>query len=283
MTYEELLAAVIASPEDDAPRIAFARHVRSYDPDLARFIELQLASAAERRVKRLGRRTVIGAEDRVLLERHVDTWARTIQKYAVRFEYDRGFVTKLVIEPNLFLEHGEWLYVNAPIRHVGFVKPQEGAFPIDELAASPLLARLDSLDFTNCGIADAEIAKLTRSRHLERLRYLDLSWLHLGGQAYEALAASPATRKALVVVRSGHNLGAPFPGERYETVGDDRDGNPDMGWSRMSSEGAALEKKYGYLPWLHARENGCDAFDAAWYVARGLLPVRTPGEKLTTV
>src|SRR5262245_13010230 len=133
MTYEELLAAVVASPEDDAPRVEFAHHVRSYDSDLARFIELQVAAAQTRRAKREGRRTVIGAEDRVLLQRHIGTWARTIQKYAVSLEYDRGFVTKIVIEPNLFLEYGDWLFTNAPLRHVGLTKPQEGAFPIDEL------------------------------------------------------------------------------------------------------------------------------------------------------
>lgn len=277
MSYEQLLAAVVASPEDDAPRIAFAEHVRSNDPELARFIEVQLAAAKARRESREGRRTVIGAEDRVLLQRNATRWGHTIQKYSTRFDYDRGFISKIVIEPNLFLEYGEWLYTNAPIRHVGFTKPQEGAFPIDELTASPLLSRLDSLDFTNCGIGDPEIAKLTRSPHLERLLYLDLSWVHLSGEAYEALAASAATRKALVVVRSGHNVGAPLPGERYETIGYDRDGAPEMGWAPMSPAGVALEHKYGYIPWLHPRDNGCDAFDAAWYVAKGMLPIRTPG------
>lgn len=130
MTYEELLARVVASPEDDTPRIAFAEHVRSYDPELARFIEVQLAAAEARRVSREGRRTVIGAEERVLLQRNASRWARTIQKYATRFDYDRGFISKIVIEPNLFLEYGEWLCTNAPIRHVGLTKPQEGAFSL---------------------------------------------------------------------------------------------------------------------------------------------------------
>src|SRR5262249_26220823 len=149
-------------------------------------------------------------------------------------------------------EYGEWLCINAPIRHVAFTKPQEGAFPIDALAASPLLARLDSIDVTSSGLVDDDIAKLASSPHLERLRYLDLSWIRLRGNAYEALAASATTRKVLVVVRSGYDIGAKLPGERFDDTGqDDMTGAPVMGWTAMPPEGKALEAAHGYIPWLH--------------------------------
>jgi uncharacterized protein (TIGR02996 family) len=274
VTYEQHLAAVIADPDNDAPRRAFADFVRTCDAERARFIELQLASASERRERREPRRTVVGAEDQILLRRHDQQWTRTLYKYAARVEYDRGFVAKIVIDPELFLEYGEWLYMNAPIRHLGFVRSAEDPFPIDRLAASPLLERLDTLDFTHCGLDDADVARLAASPHLGRLLFLDLSWIRLAGAAYGALAASPTTRKMLVVVRSGHDIGAPLPCSRYETVGYDRDGAPMMDWTPMPPEGKALEARYGYVPWLHPRDNGCDAFDAAYYVGRGALPAR---------
>jgi hypothetical protein len=278
MTYETMLAAVTHDPEADAPRHAFAAHVRSYDPQLARFIELQLASASERRARHEARKTVPSAEDRKLLDANLERWARTLRKYAVDIVYDRGFATKISIDPDLFLEYGDWLYTNAPIRHVAFTKPQDGAFPIDELAASPLLARLESIELTSCGLGDADIATLARSPHLDRLRYLDLSWTRLGPAAYEALAASPATRKLLVVVRSGRDIGAPLPGERFDATDQDNlAGAAVMDWIAMPPEGVALERAHGYLPWLHPRDNSCDAFDAAYYVARGELPVKAAG------
>jgi len=41
-TYEQLLREVTSNPEDDTPRLAFASHIRAFDPDRARFIELQI-------------------------------------------------------------------------------------------------------------------------------------------------------------------------------------------------------------------------------------------------
>ena len=44
------------------------------------------------------------------------------------------------------------------------------------------------------------------------------------------------------------------------------------------AEGKALEAKYGYIPWLH-RRNAVDAYDAAYFVSKGILPVKPPGSR----
>jgi len=69
-----------------------------------------------------------------------------------------------------------------------------------------------------------------------------------------------------------------FPGDRYVDTGEvDFHGAPVYGWIGLTPEGRALESEHGYVPWLHRRENSVDAYDAAYFVASGILPVKAPG------
>ena len=43
-----------------------------------------------------------------------------------------------------------------------------------------------------------------------------------------------------------------------------------------SAEGAALERRYGYLPWLH-RVNVCRVVDAHYWESERVLPIFVPG------
>jgi hypothetical protein len=45
----------------------------------------------------------------------------------------------------------------------------------------------------------------------------------------------------------------------------------------LTTKGKELEQKYGYIPWLHPKDNSCYHLDAAWFVAQGILPVKQAG------
>lgn len=274
-SFQELLAAVVAAPNEDAPRLEYAEYMRRQDPELARFVELQVAAGAERRRKREPRFGIYPSEDRRLLEKNAARWARTIAKYTARHDFDRGFITEVGIDPHMFLEYGDWLLKNAPIRHVEFGAAREGAFPLREIFDNPILERLDSLALINRDLTDDDVAVIAASSHLGSLLRLDLSLNYLSIRAFEALAAAPATRKLLVVGRQQASRGTYFPGPIYAATGeDDGYGEPIWDWTPMTDEGADLERKYGYIPWLHPQQNGCDWYDARYYVEKGLLPVR---------
>ena len=55
-----------------------------------------------------------------LLRKHETEWVRSLAKHTTNWTFDRGFVMGISIDPRLFLEYGEWLFINAPIRVVGF-------------------------------------------------------------------------------------------------------------------------------------------------------------------
>jgi hypothetical protein len=48
-------------------------------------------------------------------------------------------------------------------------------------------------------------------------------------------------------------------------------------WTDITPKGKELERKYGYLPWLHPEDNWCEPLDAAWFVSQGILPVKPVG------
>lgn len=267
--HDQLLAAITADPEDDAARRAFADHIRPSDPDRAAFIEQQLAQAQARRQAR-GPRTT--ADDRFLV-RHEAEWTRTLARYTARLTFDRGFVAAIRIDPYLFLEYGEWLFHQAPIRCVELSKPADGRFPMAELAASPLLARLDAISLHDETLRRADLERLADSPHLDRVLVLGSVALELDGSVYSDLARNPQLRKALALRLSDDG----YPGQRFEPTGDyDLHDHPIHAWTAPTLEAAALEARHGYLPWLH-HENLCEPLDAAWYVTRGILPVTPPG------
>jgi uncharacterized protein (TIGR02996 family) len=267
--YEHLLRRVTDNPEDDEARLAFAAHVRTSEPERAKFIEHQIEEAVRRRAKRGWRDT----NKHPLLARHEAEWTRTIAKYAKRWEFDRGFVTKVTIDPDLFLEYGDYLFVLAPIRAVEFVPSEEGEFPMTKVAGTPLLQRLDAITFLVPSLTESDLETLASSSYLSRAQVIGSSYLNVSPRVYEAFAARPETRKLLSLGFSRN-----FPGDSLqETDRVDYWGAPIMDWTGLQPEGHELERKFGYVPWLHPKENGCEPFDASYYVANGVLPVKPPG------
>jgi hypothetical protein len=275
--YDQLLDEITARPEDDDARLRLAEHVRSYDAAWAKLIELQIARARKRRTER---RTIPPSQEELaLLREHGAQWTHTLAKYARRCEHYRGLVEEIAIDPHVFLEYGEWLAKNAPIRHVVFLRP-DGPFPVAELAASPLLGRLDSIGLPRLGLTDHDVATFVASPHLKRLAYLDLSGNPIGLPAYEALAASAKTRGLLVVRRDETDPEHYDPGQQSRPSNrDDQFGAAIWEWTPPSPEGQALEQRYGYLPWLYPEHNGTDRFDARWFLDHKVLPVKPAGSR----
>lgn len=161
---QELMRAVTSDADDDAPRLAYADYIQTWEPERAAFIREQIEEARPDRLNRraYSRRSGKGS----LLRKHEHEWTRTIAKYATEWKFDRGFVTEIAIDPYLFLEYGEWLLVNAPIRAVEFIRPEQGDFPMKEVSSSPLLERLDRISFRQRDIRDSDLRLLAESPHL---------------------------------------------------------------------------------------------------------------------
>ncbi len=274
-TWEELHAAALREPDEDAPRLALAEYYRKQDPDLATFIGLQVQIGA---VRRSGGAPVHATEyesDR-LLKKHGPRWCQTIAKYTKRQSFDRGMIEWVLMDAHIFLEYGEWIFVNAPIRSVFFTKPREGRFPLQELLASELVTRLDAMSLGELDLTNFDVQAIAACPRLGRLLSLDLTDNPLTLPAFEAIAASPHLRSLLIVNRASSVLHKYSPAAEHAiTDREDRHGHAIWDYRELPPDGIALEARHGYLPWLHPKDNA--RHDLRYHVERGTLPVKPRG------
>lgn len=244
MTRDDLVRAVLADPDADGPREAFAAWGVAHGDPQGELARLQLAIARERRT--YGRSGPNLAAANALIEQHGATWARDVLAIASQPRFFRGFVESVTIDAPTFLARAPELYAAAPIRALTFV---DAASHIAAIAASPHLARLVMLRFYNKShgspLGDAGLRTLLASPYLRKLAILDVPFNELGREGIEALCA--AKLPALVYAGLGQNR-VESPVETYgidsgEIVNDS---------IQLPRFGRELEASYGPQPWLHA-------------------------------
>ncbi|HEX4454428.1 MAG TPA: hypothetical protein VH143_26385 [Kofleriaceae bacterium] len=290
MTADECMDAILANPEDDAPRHKLATAIAASDPPRADFIERQLAMSKRMRetfynpgVSLIGGKS--GEED-ALLRQHARRWSRDLGMYMGEIEtyrtveFHRGLPWLCSMNPHLFLERGDYVLTKlAPLRGIEFFPDPDGdAFPAAELAACPWLSRLDEIRFAESTLAPGDLAVLATSPHLKRVMTIDARGNPRKLAAYQALAANPLTRRCLTIVTP--ELAADVPSDGGP-IGEltARDDQGRYGAYEMSTEGHALEREHGYIPWLHLENRGSNPADAHYWHDTKVLPVSVPGSR----
>jgi uncharacterized protein (TIGR02996 family) len=250
-----LLAAVLAAPHDDGPRLAYADWLAGREDEddqlRAEFIRLQIklvrepfagAKAADptAEIVRRTRWILDEARERELRERRASGWAVAVASLVHGYAFDRGFIGRVTLPAADFLVHGARLFGLAPILHVELTGV---AGHVAELFASPLLERVPALSLRDAGLGDDDVEVLAASPHLAGLWWLDLGHNPIGRRGVEALAAAGERLPSLVYVGLDAN-----PCDPRETVGLEGFLIVDV---RLPADGKALEALHGHLPWLH--------------------------------
>jgi uncharacterized protein (TIGR02996 family) len=242
-----LLAAVCATPDDDAPRHAYAAAIAAREPARAELIRLQLARSADEHK----RHALVGAptaRERALLDRHGDDWARPLDPF-VRptrrprpdpgWRFERGFLAFARVDADTLASLGERLFQMAPIRHLDL----DPGPTLRDALASPLLGRLRSLGLPACDLDDDAAIALAANPQLAGLRWLDLRDNQIGEAGVTALGASALIRAIPIVLFAGN------PGDPTQQYAFDGDGSIADSW--LPAAGAALEAAHGDVAWLH--------------------------------
>lgn len=205
---ESLRLAVIESPDDDAPRRAYAAWMKQQPheeaQDIARFIHDQLAVAE---AFRIDPRADVSAlyEDwlgprgfrtpSVKHTRH-DLELMMMEGLVGWLGFYRGFVEDVSMRAHRFLELAEEVFSLAPVRHLGLI---EVPASVAALAASPHLARMRSLALV---ALEPDAANLLTDDMIDRLLdspYLgNVTHLRLGGQ----LALTPRAYQRIATAES---------------------------------------------------------------------------------
>ncbi|HVK17554.1 MAG TPA: TIGR02996 domain-containing protein [Fimbriiglobus sp.] len=186
---DALLAAVIARPEDDLPRLVFADWLDEHgEHDRAAFVRAQIEAEALPPLH--PDREPLEEFSAALLRTHRADWDRELPEWTTwrgtKVVYRRGFVAELITTPRRLLRDGHELFAVAPVHSVR-LRPQ-----IQFTRRTPVLfrdhpyyARITSLRLGPRLLSVAplrganrdpmDIAILALAQHLNALQVLDVS------------------------------------------------------------------------------------------------------------
>lgn len=245
-TESDLLAAVLAHPDEDTPRLACAdwldEHGDSARRDRAAFIRLQIGRANS--PDAVPSPDEDADHDR-LHQLASASWLPPLPAWATNPRFERGFVEDVTCSQDDFIHRADELFAAAPIRRMPFVSTS-----LQTLARCPHLRRIRAFGL-RLTLSPADIRALFESPHLGDVHELSVVWnnevsedalkaladlpalaslrtLYLGGEltagGLAALAKSPHIRglRSLVISRAGFGLDgmralAAWPGLRTVT------------------------------------------------------------------
>jgi uncharacterized protein (TIGR02996 family) len=211
---EAFMAAILAAPDDDTPRLVFADWLDEHGTEADRARAALIRAQCRFEVLPAGRERIkLGAEARALLKKHAPKWTEELRVagFGDNWRFRRGFIDGGEMSPTRFIRYGEQLFRLAPtLRTVRF---PNAANETTQLAASPFLARLASVDLTlmctcgRCGI-DKELRDLFKSKHAANLRCLSVSRDRIDVEGAAALAGSAHLANLTELDLSQNPLGA---------------------------------------------------------------------------
>ena len=233
-----LLDAVLRDPEDDAPRLAYAE--ASSDDARNAFIrhQVELALCEPDDPDRVRLYT----ESEELLAEHEARWQAPLEGLADDVTFHRGFVERVGLTADGFLEAAEALFARCPILHLDIKSVEPSRLPT--LLESEHLERLVSISFDGCGLGTTEMGLLASAKTLSGVRWLSLAKNQIDYAGAARLAEAAAQFPALRYVNFADN-----PVDLMERQAVDA-GVILEKW--LPEDAVRLEQEYGELAWLHS-------------------------------
>ena len=220
---QALLQAVIAEPQEEAPRLIYADWLeeqdRPEDVGRAEFVRVQIELAHT--TQETARTGQLRKREKELWAAHKEKWLAHLPAHLRKKEpgFHRGFLEELSLPPSSWARHGAKLFQQNPIFRVRLPDPvdrhvvgdlvvipdlaripeltlagceiREPITTLKILFGSPFLSGLVRLDLSGCGISTRELGVLVESPLLGRLVELGLAQNEVGPGGAQALAGSP--------------------------------------------------------------------------------------------
>ena len=183
------LNTILTAPEDDSPRLRYARWLAGCGNPLGEFIHLQclLADASaprtalpdyERRANSSCSRSFTGAHWTVLAVAERVDWC----------SFRRGFVEEIALSDRELIRHGPDLLRQVPVQDIHL---KTDGKRLDKLPKLPEIHHTLFLDLSSQSLGDGGVERLTEAPFLEHVHGLNLSSCFVGDAGLEALGDSP--------------------------------------------------------------------------------------------
>jgi uncharacterized protein (TIGR02996 family) len=210
---EALLRAVLATPDDDAPRLVYADWLDEHgDPARAAFIRTQVELA--RRPADPDRVLQLRKAEVALLRANRAAWTAWVPGWAEARTFRRGFVEGIRADAADWIANADEVRLRTPLSAVQLDGREELAVPVlrgrsldglraltlsvpvpagawEHLAGSASLGQLRELNLNSKGPADELVSALVNSTSLPALRTLRLTWCTLGDEHSARLVGHP--------------------------------------------------------------------------------------------
>ncbi len=194
--HDQMLAAILAAPDDDAPRRAYAEWLTRRGDPRGEFITLQLLDGDNHADWRAA-----AAAD-AIRQQHGAGWVPPIKGLSVS-AFRRGFPDVVFMSGEDFVAGAEALFRLAPVRGVALFQPGP---QLGRIAALPQLAKLRRLDLGD-GVDTSQLAALAASPWIADLATLELRDSPIGDDGAGALAQAAGLRRLETLVLVGCQIG----------------------------------------------------------------------------
>lgn len=198
-----LIEAIVDRPDEDAPRLLYADHVRDRDAPRAELIAVQCALP---RATVESERTALRRREFALLQEHKARWLAEVGLQMGEGQFLRGFVEEIeLLVERLGVATGDLVQL-APVRQVRILETRIGRIsPVADLAGAPLLRRAESLELRDCRLEADGVRRLFGGA-FDRLRRLSLRRAKLDAAGVQALLEGEALASVTTLDLAGNEL-----------------------------------------------------------------------------
>jgi uncharacterized protein (TIGR02996 family) len=193
----ELLAAIIANPEDKRARLVYADLLQDQGDPRGELIILQctradLAPDDPRAAELLAR-------EAELFKKHKKAWTAFGATSGARWEYRRGFIEKASCDADALYLFGNIIFGLEPIEELNVWKIDESSVSIEGSKLAPVLERplhhIRRLSLARSELTEADVVALAGTGSLGSVELLDLTNTNLGARGAELLASARSLPK----------------------------------------------------------------------------------------
>lgn len=192
MNEKDLLAAVIAAPQDDQPRLAYADWCDEHDPSRAEFIRVECE--IEKLSKNDPRYRLLCSRATQLRDEHQKRWLAPLADLTFFAQFRRGFPETVGIRVEKFAEVAERLFAATPISSISLCCIDIKDY-LPSILACPHLHNLRRLSLTGLKLNDEHIVQLAETPYLSNLNTLEIGDNLFGACGVSALVQSPHLTK----------------------------------------------------------------------------------------
>lgn len=204
-TFEEdaFVQQIVATPDDDAPRLIYADWLEERGDPRGEFIRLQCQRAAITRHHPDWENLL--AKESALLKRFGSEWQQPIQRYASHARFERGFIEHIEVAAIPHLRCADSVFRMFPT--IRSLKINHLRDLLGDVATSPWMDRIVNLDLSDNELGGRALRALVQSPFCQRLAHLKLNRCLLNQVSVACFADAPNFKLTYLDV-ANNSLGA---------------------------------------------------------------------------